>query len=188
MRASPLLLFPIALSLAVPAAAAEVVPVSLFSSVQLRGGGTVVVRPGPVQRVTIVNGSAQFTRVRVERGRQLTIDACNTRCPHNYDLRIEIVTPEAPDVAIQGGGEISAAPGFGAERELGMAISGGGVIDMRSVRASDISAAINGGGKILAGPSATLSAAVNGGGEIRYAGDPIVSTAIQGGGSVRRGD
>jgi hypothetical protein len=176
------------LSLAGPAAAAEVVPVSQFSSVQLRGGGAVVIRPGPVQRVTIVSGSAQFTRIRVERGRQLVIDACDTRCPQHYDLRVQIETPQAPDVAIEGGGEISAAPGFGAERELGMAISGGGVIDMRPVRASDISAAINGGGKILAGPSATLSAAVNGGGEIRYSGDPAVTSAIQGGGNVRRGD
>jgi len=42
------------------AAAAEVVPVPQFRSVELRGGGSVTVVPGPVQRVTIVDGSSQF--------------------------------------------------------------------------------------------------------------------------------
>jgi hypothetical protein len=182
-----LFLLPIAAA-AVPALAAETVPVQHFRSVELRGGGDVVVRRGPAQRVTILSGSTQFTRLYVTRNGKLRIDACNERCPQNYDLRIEIVSPSAPDLAIQGGGAITAAPGFAPQRQLSAAIDGGGRIDARSVAANSFNAAINGGGKILAGRSSVLSAAVNGGGEIRYSGDPQVSTAIHGGGNVRPGD
>ena len=183
---SMLFLLPFAVA-AVPAVAAEVVAVPAFKSVQLRGGGSVVVRPGP-QRVTILSGSTQFTGVRVDHRGQLRIDACNERCPRNYDLRIEIHSPRVPDLAITGGGSIAAAPGFAPQNQLSAAISGGGQIDVRSVAASDVSAAVNGGGKVLTGNSSQLSAAVNGGGEVRYAGNPHVSSAVRGGGAVVRGN
>lgn len=182
-----LFLLPVAAA-AVPALAAETVPVQPFRSIELRGGGDVVVRHGPAQMVTILSGSSQFTRFHVTRYGQLRIDACNERCPQHYDLRIEIVSPDAPDLAIQGGGAIAVAPGFAPQRQLAAAIDGGGRIDARSIAASSFDAAINGGGKIFAGRSSVLSAAVNGGGEIRYSGDPQVSTAIHGGGIVRPGD
>jgi hypothetical protein len=60
------------------------------------------------------------------------------------------------------------------------------MIDVRSILATDVSAAVDGGGRILVRPRATLSAAVHGGGDIRYAGDPQVSMAVAGGGDVRR--
>ena len=184
---SLLFLLPIAAA-AVPAIAAETVPVPAFRSVELRGGGDVVVRPGPAQRVTIVSGSSRFTGFHVTRYGQLRIDACNERCPQHYDLRIEIVSPHAPDLAIQGGGTIAAAPGFAPQSDLSAAVDGGGIIDLRAVAASSFNAAINGGGKILAGRSSVLAAAVNGGGEVRYSGNPEVSSAIHGGGNVRPGD
>ncbi|CAN5115982.1 MAG: DUF2807 domain-containing protein [Pseudomonadota bacterium] len=184
---SMLFILPLALT-AIPAFAAETVPTPAFDTVQLRGGGSVTVRPGPVQRVTIVNGSTQFTSLRVERSGQLRIDACNARCPRNYDLRIVIEGPTAIDAAITGGGSIAFAPGFRPESDLSVAISGGGQIDARSVQAANISAAINGGGRILAGRPSRLSAAVNGGGEVRYAGSPHVSSVVNGGGAVHRAD
>ena len=79
------------------AAAAEVVPVPQFRSVELRGGGSVTVVPGPVQRVTIVEGSSQFTHMRVERDGQLRIDTCDERCPPVYRLRVEIQSPNVPE-------------------------------------------------------------------------------------------
>ena len=185
---STLALFIFALATAAPVAAAEVVPVPEFRTVQLRGGGNVVIRPGPAQQVTIVSGSTQVTRVRVDDRGQLKIDACNNRCPNRYDLRIEIRSPSLPDLAITGGGSITATPGFAPQRDLSAAISGGGQIDARPVRVSNVSAAVNGGGKILTGQSLNLSAAVNGGGEVRYAGSPHVSSVVNGGGAVRRGD
>lgn len=178
----------LAIAVAVPgsAPAAELVPVPAFRSIQLRGGGEVVVRPGNVQRVTLIDGSTRFTSFRVERGGRLRIDACNTRCPHRYRLRIEIESPRMPDVAISGGGMVRAA-GFAPQPQLSAAVHGGGQIDLRAVETGNVSAAVNGGGQILVRARRMLSAAVNGGGEVRYWGNPAVTTAIHGGGTVRPG-
>jgi hypothetical protein len=182
------MLLPLALFTAAPLVAAETVPVPAFRSIQLRGGGNVVVRPGPVQRVTLVEGSSQFTTFRVNRNRQLTIDACNDRCPRHYNLQIVVEVPQAPDLAVMGGGAITASPGFALDNDLAVAVDGGGLIDVRAITAREVSAAVSGGGKILVGRSSDLAAAVHGGGAIRYAGNPQVSTAIAGGGSVERAD
>ena len=179
-------LFAWALVASVPALASEYVAVPHFDSVELRGGGEVSLVPGPAQRVTILNGSSQFTHIYMRRDGQLRIDACNERCPHNYNLQIRIESPRAPDVAIDGGGAIVASSGFAPQHHLSAAVNGGGSIDARMIEAADVSAAINGGGKIAVRPRATLSAAVMGGGEIRYGGNPAVSMAVEGGGDVRR--
>ena len=191
---------------ATPTLAAEVVPVPQFQTIQLRGGGSVTVRPGPVQRVTLLEGSREFTTFRMERDGKLTIDACNRQCPRNYSLRIDVQSPSVPNVAIMGGGAIVAAAGFAPQSQLSAAINGGGNIDLRSLAAHNVSAAINGGGninlrsvaarnvnaaingggRILAGKPSALSVAVRGGGEVRYSGNPQLQTAIAGGGSVRR--
>jgi len=179
-------LFLAAFAASAPALATEVVPVPAFRSVQLRGGGEVSIRPGPVQRVTIVEGSSRITRFRVERDGKLRIDVCDGNCPRQYRLRIDIQSPSAPDVAIAGGGLIRASAGFPAQRQLSAAVSGGGKIDMLAVLASNVNAAVNGGGLISVRAGSNLSAAVNGGGEVRYSGDPQVSSAIRGGGAVQR--
>jgi hypothetical protein len=181
---SVLPLFATIIAASAPALSAEHVPVSGFRSVELRGGGEAIVRPGPVQRVTILEGSSQVTRISIMRDRKLRIDICNNRCPQRYRLRVEIQSPQAPDVAIAGGGSIRAAAGFAPQREMSAAVHGGGTIDVRSVAASNVSAAVHGGGQILVQPRNTLSAAVMGGGQVRYAGNPQVSMAVQGGGLV----
>jgi len=181
----PLFLFSLANS--GPAIAAEWVPVAPFRSVDLRGGGEVVLTRGPVQRVTLIEGSTRFTRLRVDGQRRLRIEACNRQCPRNYRLRIQIQSPTVPDAAVTGGGAIRAAGGFAAQHQISAAITGGGKIDIRSVEARDVSAAITGGGQILVRPRLSLSAAIMGGGEIRYSGNPRVSSAIHGGGIVRPG-
>lgn len=181
-------LFAAALAASAPALATETVPVAPFRSVELRGGGDVTVRPGPVQRLTIVEGSSQFTRFRMRRDGQLQIDVCNGRCPRHYRLRIDIQSPRVPDVAITGGGLIRAVPGFAAQSQLSAAVNGGGAIDLRAVDAVNVSAAVNGGGKIDVRPRRNLSAAVNGGGAVRYWGNPQVQMAIHGGGSVHPGN
>ena len=177
----------LALAAIVAAAPAPAQPVAVpaFRSVELTGGGTITLRQGSVQRVTLVRGSTDFTGLRVDRQGKLRIAACRVRCPRKYDLRIEIVSPRAPDVAISGGGEIRAS-GFSRQGQLSAAINGGGRIDVRAVPASSVSAAVNGGGAILVRPLSHLAAAVRGGGEIAYTGNPHVSQAVAGGGSVRR--
>jgi putative autotransporter adhesin-like protein len=177
-----------ALILPAPARAAENVPLPPFRSVELRGGGDITIVPGPVQRVTLLQGSSQITRLRMREQGQLQIDVCHGQCPRNYQLQIRIESPHVPDVAIAAGGNIRAAGGFARQSQLSAAIDGGGKIDVRAVEVGDVSAAVNGGGLISVRPRSTLSAAVNGGGSIRYSGNPRVSSTIHGGGSVNRGD
>ena len=184
-RPYPLLAF--ALAVSAPVAAAELVPTPGFRSVELRGGGSLVVRPGPVQRVTLVSGSRQHTQLQVDRNGKLTIDVCRSPCPPRYRLHVVVESPTVPDVAVMGGGKISAATGFRSQPRLATAVSGGGEIDARSVAAGTVAAAVNGGGRILVHPRDRLQAAVNGGGQVRYLGNPRVMSAINGGGTVTSG-
>jgi Putative auto-transporter adhesin, head GIN domain len=179
-------LFMLAFAASAPAVATEVIPVPQFRAVQLRGGGVVTVVPGPAQRVTIVEGSSQFTQMRIEDGGKLRIDTCNERCPRLYRLRVQIQSPRVPDLAISGGGQITTADGFHAQPQLSAAVLGGGRIDARSVDAGNVSAAVNGGGELLVRVRSVLSAAVNGGGLVRYWGSPSVNMAVHGGGAVRQ--
>lgn len=177
-------LFAFAFAAGAPAIASETIRVPHFRQIELRGGGNVIVRPGPVQRVTLVEGSTQFTSIRVESNGRLRIDTCNERCPQLYRMRLEIQMPEIPDLAIQGGGAIGVQPGFAAGSDLSAAVNGGGRIDARAIDAASVSAAVNGGGDIFVRARSTLSAAINGGGAVRYVGHPQVSSAIRRGGAV----
>lgn len=185
---STLPLFAAALATSAPVIATEVLPLSGFRSVELNGGGVVMIVPGPAQRVTIVQGSSQFTRMRVDSDGKLRIDACNQNCPRHYQLRIQIQSPHVPPVGIHGGGSITASTGFSPQRELAAGVSGGGKIDLRAVLADTVAAGVNGGGLIMVRPRVSLAAAVNGGGEVLYSGNPAVTMAVKGGGAVRRGD
>lgn len=178
-------LFILAFASTAPALASEVVPLPSFDSVQLRGGGQVTVVPAARQRVTIVEGSSRITRMHVDHNGQLRIDVCNGNCPRNYHLRVQIESPTVPDLAIAGGGLVTAQGGFRAQGQLSVAVNGGGKIDARAVEAHVVSAAVNGGGQLLVHPSASLSAAVNGGGLVQYWGHPTsVTQAVHGGGAV----
>jgi hypothetical protein len=187
MVRSILPLFTAALLASAPVLAAELVPVPQFDSVELRGGGKVVIVPGPAERVRIVEGSSRFTRIHVERNRRLKIDICNRDCPRNYRLRVEIQSPRVPVLAVDGGGAINVAPGFGGQHQLVAAVNGGGVIDTRAINAADVTAAVNGGGQLLVRAASRLTGAVHGGGTVRYWGNPQVTCAIHGGGSIRPG-
>lgn len=169
-----------------PAFAAEIVSVPQFRSVQLRGGGLVTVVPGPTERVTIVEGSSQYTHMRVDPDGELRIFTCDARCPQVYRLRVEIQSPNVPDLAVYGGGGIVTQGDFRAQPKLAVAVNGGGHIDARSVETGSANAAINGGGQIMVRPRSSLAAAINGGGLVRYWGNPTLSTAVHGGGAVLR--
>jgi hypothetical protein len=178
-------LFAFACAASAPSLSAEPIAGSHFRGVELRGGGNVVVVPGPVQRVTLVEGSTRFTRFRVLPDGRLRIDTCNQSCPQLYRMRVEIQSPEVPDLGVSGGGSITARSGFRPQSDLAAAVNGGGQIDARAVEARNVSAAVNGGGDIAVRARSALSAAINGGGLVRYAGNPQVSSAVRGGGAVR---
>lgn len=183
LAAAALLTLP--LLLAGSAFAATGVSVAPFKSIQLRGGGHVILRHGAVQHVTLVKGSTQFTRFKIDGG-ELTIDICNENCPQHYDLEIEIVSPAIDGLAIQGGGEIESRGDFPKQGKIGAAVNGGGTIDIRAMSAEQVDAVVNGGGDIKTKPVRALHAAVNGGGEIAYWGNPEVALAVNGGGAVTK--
>ena len=188
MKILPPLCAALALAGATPALAQQVVPVSPFDSIELEGGGNVVVKSGDVQSVKLVQGSLAYTHFTVDGQRKLRIDACNSNCPHHYDLRVEITTPRIDALAISGGGAIQSEGNLAPADHLALAIDGGGTIDARSVDADRAEAAIDGGGLIRLRAHGTLTAAIDGGGEIRYWGNPHVTQAIDGGGEIQRGD
>ncbi len=180
-------------------AQAQPVPLPAFQSLQLRGGGEVIVRHGPVQRVTLFEGSTAVTRLQVDHpdaragntnvrdsGGRLVISACETRCPRNYKLRVEIVTPNLAGMAIDGGGRIAAQGAFPRQDALGLAVRGGGLIDARPLQAKAVGASVAGGGVINTHPVDSLGASVKGGGAIRYWGNPVLASSVSGGGAVTR--
>jgi len=181
-----------AVAIAVPtfAAAQTVVPVEKFDAVELHGGGTITIRSGPVQRVTIIQGDPQITQIEVidrDRGGKLIVSPCRGTCFFGHrHLEVEVQTPDIGAVGINGGGHISAEGAFRPRAAISAVIHGGGGIDLRAMPAQSASAAIHGGGKIVVAAQNSLSASINGGGAIRYAGQPSVSTSIHGGGVIDR--
>ena len=169
---------------ATPAAARSPVAVPRFDSIELRGGGHVVVRHGAVKGVMLIRGSREMTRFSVERGR-LEIDACVRRC-RDYDLTVEIVTPDIDALAIRGGGAIRVEGSFPRQSELAVAVTGGGAIDSRRIETAEVAAAITGGGVIRTHARDNLAVSISGGGTVRYVGEPERSVAINGGGHVQR--
>jgi hypothetical protein len=175
----------VALIAAAPGAASTPVSVPQFDSINLKGGGHVVVRHGAVQGVTLVSGNLETTRFKVTHDGTLEIDACVRSCS-NYRLEVEIVTPGLEGVGVEGGGEIRADGAFPDRDSLAIGIEGGGEIDMIAISAGAVAAGIEGGGTILASARDRLVAGIEGGGTIRYRGDPTVTSGIEGGGSVSR--
>jgi hypothetical protein len=100
------------------AATAEVVvPVPHFDSIELRGAGHVTLRHGDGERVTIVQGNPGYTHFHVDSrirfGHQtLVIDTCVQDCPSGYAPEIEVETPHAGAISVEGSGTIDRAPGF----------------------------------------------------------------------------
>lgn len=174
-----------AIALAAPAAAQTPVRVGAFDSIELRGGGEVIVRYGREHRVTLLSGDPNLASIEVDRDRDLVIRPCRTSC-RNQRLRIEVVTPALNAVAIHGGGSIRTEGTFPARGSLALAVVGGGNLDARSLRADAVAAAINGGGRIRTAPARTLAASIRGGGAVLYTGDPRTTVSINGGGTVSR--
>jgi hypothetical protein len=151
----------------------------------LNDGGHVVIRYGAVQRVSIVAGDVQCTRVSV-REERLIIE--NGRSCHPRErLQIEIVTPRLDGVSISNGGIVQAAGEFPAQSSIDAAVEQGGMIDIRAIAADSVHASVYSGGRIFTTSRKSLSAAVESGGGITYWGDPAVKKAVRGGGAVARG-
>lgn len=174
-----------AAALAAPSAARTPVRVGAFDSIELRGGGDVVVRHGRTHSVTIVGGDPNLALIEVDRDGDLVIRPCRRSC-RNQRLSVEVVTPELDAAAISGGGTIRTEGAFPARGSLALAVNGGGTLDARSIRSDSVAGAINGGGRIRTSPARTLAASIRGGGAITYTGNPRTTVSINGGGTVTR--
>jgi hypothetical protein len=174
-------------ALPVAADTAETVAVPAFKAVELNDGGHVTVRHGATQRVTLIEGSLQYTRF-VMRDHTLRIENCYVRCPRDYRLRIEIVTPSVLGLAVNDGGIVRAEGAFPEQDSVAAAVSDGGIVDARAVPAKSVAAAISDGGRVLVTARTNLAAHIQDGGHITYWGNPQnVAKAISDGGAVTRG-
>jgi hypothetical protein len=174
-------------SLPAAVVAQEVVPLMPFGSVELRDGGKAILHHGQPQRVTLVKGSLDYTRVTIADGGRLVIDRCKSECPRGYDLEIEIVTPDVARVSVEDGGTIQSLGNFPRQAEITVAVNDGGTIDIRSMAVDSVTASVHSGGRIFTRPQTAMSASVVDGGIITYWGDARVSKSIKGGGVVTRG-
>ena len=188
MRVSALLLSLAALAVGPASAQPAVAPgPASFTSIELRGGGTVTVRHGPTRQVA-VRSENPGRPLRIE-GNQLLIDRCTAPCRRGHRIDVEIVTPELSRVAISDGGRLVViGDDFPRQASIAASVSSGGLIDIRSVEAGRVSAAIEHGGGILARPERELVANIAHGGNVTYWGDPTVRSSVVRGGAVQRGD
>ncbi len=180
-------LFALPLAASAPALATENVPVSPVqrhgASRRRRGP----VRKGPVQRVTIVEGSSQFTAIRVLSHGHLRIDACNASCPHTISPENHRREPHRTRPRGRRRGQDHRDRGFRRPAAADRCRERRRHDRRAALNADAATAAVHGGGEIKLRALRVLTAAVNGGGTIRYWGDPEVTSAISGGGTVRRG-
>ena len=180
MRALRLLV----VALALPVAGQTVIPVGQFQSVELRHGGHVIVREGPVQRVTMLSGDPRYTDVALE-GNRLVISN-RGGCPRDYRLEVEVVTPGLTAIAVSNGGTMQTTGAFSQDK-IDASVEQGGRLDIRSIAADAVVATVYSGGGILTNPRKTLDATITSGGSITYWGDPRVNKTVRDGGGVQRG-
>ena len=176
-----------AIALAPSGAAQTVLPLGQFRSVELSNGGTVILRHGPAQRVTLVSGEEQYTRVRVADGGRLVIENRVGACPRGYRMQIEIVTPALSAVSVSNGGTMQAHGPFPTQPAIHARVEQGGMLDIRNIPAENVDASVYSGGGIFIRSGRTLDASVESGGIITYWGDPRVSRSVRDGGAVVRG-
>lgn len=170
------------------AAQSEPMSLAAFRSVETRNGAHAILRYGPTQRVTFLQGSPDQAQVTVV-GDELVIEKhCKSKCTRGYELEIEIVTPELARLTVAHGGWIQSRGGFPRQAEIGVTVDNGGTIDIRSMSIGSVTASVRSGGKILVKPLAAMTASVVDGGNVTYWGDARVTQSIQHGGVVERGN
>lgn len=182
-----LLLAAAIIPLLMPAADAGTVAVGAFSRVALHGGGHLVLKHGATQSVSLIRGSTDVTSFTIENGNELVIAACGNTvimCPFNYDLDVEITSPNIQGISIHGGGEAEAEGPFPEQQSLAIEVHGGGDLDVRAISVRDVTAEVHGGGDAKLTATHNLVASVHGGGDITFRGHPNLVESIHGGGDI----
>jgi hypothetical protein len=171
-----------------PTFAAET-PVQLppFNSIEAYDGAHVTLRHGPTQRVTLVKGSLDYSRVAVNSRGTLVIRKCENKCPRDHELSVEVVAPRLTSISLANSGRILTVGSFPRQDNLIIAVAHGGMIDLRLMPAGRVTASVDNGGRILTVPETSLSATVAQGGNITYWGDAEVKSSVEHGGGVVKG-
>lgn len=172
--------------LASSGAAQTVIPLGQFRSVELHAGGKVILRHGQIQRVTMLAGDLQCTRVRLAGGQRLVIEN-HGKCRTYHRLQIEVITPELSAVSVSNGGTVRSVGAFPVQAAIEADVEQGGTIDIRSIPADAVDASVYSGGGIFISPRSTLAATVESGGGITYWGNARVQQSVRDGGFVTRG-
>jgi len=173
--------------IAAPVAAQTAIRVAPFRSVELHGGGEVILRRGSTQRVTLLKGDADCAKVMTDDAGRLVIEKYSAGCHRKYDLQVEVVAPHFAELAVSDGGHINSIGDFPRQPEIRTAVRNGGSVDLRSLPADRVIASVAEGGRILVMPQTILTASVANGGQITYWGEPRVEKSIQHGGAVNKG-
>src|SRR5688500_15884689 len=157
-----------------------------FNAIQVNSGH-VTLRSAAMQRVTVLAGSLDYTRVSVTSGGVLVIDKCSVKCPRGYRLEVEIQSPSVSRISLANGGWVESVGTFARQADLATRVNHGGTIDVRAIAADRVNAEVEQGGRILTAPRGSLFATVTQGGAITYWGNPRVQESVQHGGVVTRG-
>ena len=157
-----------------------------FNSIEVLDGGHVVLRPGSTQRVNLLRGTPDYTRLAVI-GRRLVIDRCDRKCPRGYQMEVEIFSPSFERISVSNGGRAQSVGEFPRQTQLVLAVAHGGTIDVRSMDVDRVTASVEQGGGILTAPRSWLFARINQGGVITYWGDAQVRSSVGHGGAVNKG-
>lgn len=157
-----------------------------FRAIDLHGGGEVIVRHGPARQIRFLAGDADHTSIR-EAGGRLVIDNCPDRCPHRYRPVIEVTTPAIDAVSVNDGGLLRSEGAFPGQAAVEARVNSGGAVDIRTLAAAEVAAAVAQGGVIFTRPGRRLDARVEQGGAITYWGRPAVSRSVRRGGVIQRG-
>src|SRR5687767_7494949 len=158
-----------------------------FNSIEVSDGAHVMLRHGPAERVTLVKGSLDYSRVEVTDRGTLVVQKCRGKCPRGYELEVEISLPGVNRISLANSGIIQSRGSFPRRDELIIAVAHGGTIDVRSMPAWRVVATVEQGGRILTVPEAYLAAQVRQGGVITYWGEGEVKSAVEHGGVVHKG-
>jgi hypothetical protein len=90
-------------------------------------------------------------------------------------------------IAVREGGIIQASDGFPRQSQITLAVSQGGIVDVRSLPVSSVTASVYSGGRIFSRPASSLMADIEQGGQVMYWGDPVVQESSRNGGVIQRG-
>jgi len=162
--------------------------VGAFATIHLESGGEVIVRHGSTQKVTLVKGRNECTRVTVDDG-ELLIEGPHRQCPgKGEEMVIEVQTPAIEKLEVSDGGTLRTQGSFPAQEKLLGMVENGGRLDMRSLNAKAVRAGVRQGGGILTKPTVSLQARIEQGGMITYWGKPEVESRVEHGGAVTRGN